>query len=172
MGAPMYFDDVKTILGDPGLPVPERLLRLQGWREAELDQAVAAGLAMRLGPAACTALGVAGLVTRSALLYVALAAASAVGVFARNHPVELLWVWWARRRSLAVPPCNRTGRRFACFVAATLFALAGLGAAAGLPVLLYVSGVAMVVVPLFVAVTNLCLPSLVLTVLIGADRVA
>ena len=168
----MHVDDVRRILIEANRPMPARLLRLQGWRGADLRCALGAGAAMRLGPAACAVQATLGLAVPSAALYAVFAAAALLGVVARNHPVELAWVWWARRSGRPVPPANRAGRRFACALGAVCFALAGLGVSAQLPAVTLTMGLLMVLIPGFVAATNLCVPSLVLTLLVGAERVS
>ena len=168
----MHVDDVRRILIEANRPVPARLLRLQGWRGADLRCALDAGAAMRLGPAACAVQATLGLAVPSAALYAVFAAAALLGVVARNHPVELAWIWWARRSGRPVPPANRAGRRFACALGAVCFALAGLGVSAQLPAVTLTMGLLMVLIPGFVAATNLCVPSLVLTLLVGAERVS
>ena len=167
----MALDDVQLILGDPAWPWRARLLRLQGWRGSELACALDAGWAMRIGPATCALQGMVGLWLHHVLVYLWFATAAALGVVLRNHPAERVWVAYAVRSGRPVPPPNRAGRRFACALGAVGFVLAVVGLLIGWAPLFVVAGAVMVAVPALVASTQLCLPSVLLTVLAGVDRV-
>jgi predicted small integral membrane protein len=163
-------NDVRQILTDPRFDRNRRLLRLQGQRDSRLDQAVAAGWAMRLGPAQCALFGTIALLLSDPSVYLVLAAVSSVGVFTSHHPVEWAYVWWTRRQGRTPPPANRAPRRFACLLGAASFGLAAVGLVAGAAPLFWSAALLLVVLPAFVAVTNICVPSLVFTLMVGAER--
>jgi hypothetical protein len=106
---------------------------------------------------------------RSAPAYGVLAALALSGAVLANHPVETAFGAWSHRRGRVAQPPNRAARRAACLAGAGFFALAGWGLAGGPSALFPVAGTTMVALPSFVAVTNLCVPSLVFTALFGAD---
>lgn len=166
----MYFDEVRQILTDPAFTKTQRLLRLQGLRGADLTQGEAAGWAVRIGPAQCAASGLLALFVGSAPLYLTLSVLGIVGAFSRNHPVESLYTWWACRTGRVPLPTNRAARRSACLAGGVFFLGAAWGLAVGPAVIYWVAGVAMVLIPGFVTMTNLCAPSLVFTLLFGAER--
>jgi hypothetical protein len=166
----MHTDDVRRILKDPRRARPERLLRLQGLRDEPLAQGLAAGWSVRLGPAACAVAGAVALVVASPVLYLAFAGLGIVGAVAPHHPVEMLSVVWARGTGRTPPPANRAARRSGCLAGAALFALAALGLTVGPAALYWAAGLVMVLLPAFVAATNVCVPSLVFTLFLGADR--
>lgn len=166
----MYRHEVRELLRDPRFDRNRRLLRLQGQRAGHLEQAVAAGWAMRLGPAQCAVFGAVALALAEPGVYLTLAAASIVGVVTAHHPVEWLYVWWARHRGLAAPPANQAPRRFACLVGAACFLLAAVGLVAGSALAFWPAALLLVVLPAFVAATNICVPSLLFTLVLGAER--
>jgi hypothetical protein len=166
----MYTADVRELLTDPHFDRNRRLLRLQGQRGQALEQAVAAGWAMRLGPAQCALLGAVALLVAESWLYLVLAVTSSLGVMTRHHPVEWVYVWWAPRHGRTPPPPNRAPRRFACLLGAITFLVAATGLAVDLPLIFWAAGGFLVVLPTVVATTNVCVPSLFFTLLVGADR--
>lgn len=166
----MHTHEVRALLSDPRFDPNRRLLRLQGQRDAHLEQAVDTGWAMRLGPAQCAVFGAVALVLAEPDVYLVLAVASVVGVVTSHHPVEWLYVGWARRRGLTPPPANRAPRRFACLVGAACFLLAAIGLVSGSALAFWSAAGLLVALPAFVAATNICVPSLVFTVLLGAER--
>jgi hypothetical protein len=166
----MYLDDVRQILTDPAFSKTQRLLRLQGLRGADLTQGEAAGWAVRLGPAQCAVFGLGALLLASAPLYLVLAVPALIGGFAPNHPLERGYSWWARRTGRVPLPANRAARRSACLAGGVFFLAAAWGLAIGPAHLFWVAGISMVLVPGFVTLTNLCAPSLVFTLLFGAER--
>lgn len=166
----MHVTDVRQLLTDPAFDRNRRLLRLQGQRDQALEQAVAAGWAMRLGPAQCALLSIIALGLAEPWVYLTLAALSSVGVVSSHHPVEWVYVWWAQRHGRTPPPPNRAPRRFACLLGATCFAVAGVGLATSTPWLFWPTALLLVGLPTFVATTNLCVPSLVFTLMLGEQR--
>jgi Domain of unknown function (DUF4395) len=166
----VHTDDVRQILADPSRSRPVRLLRLQGLRGERLTQAVAAGWSIRIGPAACAAIGAVALIAASPLLYGIAAGLAGLGAVLPNHSIELAYVAWARRTGRTAPPPNRAGRRFGCLVASICFLLAGWGLSHDVAVLFWTFGSVMVAMPAFVAATNLCVPSLVFTAMFGTER--
>jgi hypothetical protein len=166
----MSFAEVRTILTDPNYDRQRRLLHLQGQRGTGVEQGVAAGLAIRIGPAQCAISGLLALVAANAGLYALLGVASVVGVVGRRHPVEWVYSWWAVRSGRVPPPPNRAARRFGCFLGAASFFLAAFALVIGSAWLFWPFALILIALPAYVAVTNVCVPSLLFAILLGADR--
>jgi hypothetical protein len=166
----MYLDDVRQILTDPAFTKTQRLLRLQGLRGADLAQGEAAGWAVRLGPAQCAVFGLVALLLASPHVYLVLAVPALIGGFTPNHPLERLYSRWARHTGRVPLPANRAARRSACLAGGVFFLAAAWGLAVGPAQLYWVAGISMVLVPGFVAMSDLCAPSLVFTLFFGAER--
>jgi hypothetical protein len=131
---------------------------------------VAAGWAMRLGPAQCALFGTIALLLGDPSVFLVLGAVSSVGVFTSHHPVEWLYVWWARRYGHPTPPANRAPRRFACLLGAVCFLVAGVALSAGAGWIFWPTALLLVLLPMYVATTNICVPSLLFTLVFGAER--
>jgi hypothetical protein len=166
----VYLNDVQQLLTDPAFDRTRRLLRLQGQRGPMLEKAVASGWAMRLGPGQCAFFGTLAIAFGQPRAYVLLAALSSIGVLTSHHPVEWLYVWWARRHGRPSPPPNRAPRRFACLLGAGCFLVAGLALSTGTGWIFWPTALTLVALPTFVATTNVCLPSVLFTLVVGADR--
>lgn len=166
----MRFRDLATVLGDSSLTWAERRTRLQGWRGPEAELADRARVAQRVGAVAC-AVGVAiGAALESPVLLAAVAATALVGAVAANHPFEVLYNRWARSRGGHVLPANRAAKRLGCAIGLVLlggaaFAYAMGASTAGLVLASVLGGTAA-----FVAVTGICVPSIIFTVLWGLNR--
>jgi hypothetical protein len=95
-----------------------------------------------------------------------------VGVFAANHPLESAYNVIARRRGGNPIPPARAGKRLGCFMGTIFF-----GAASVAFMLDYVTAGRIIVgimaaVATVVAVTNVCIPSIILTLTFGKAKVA
>ena len=161
---------VTQVLIDPRFEVPIRLLRLQGWRGQDLDQACATGMAVRLAPAVCGLGGFAVLVSGSVLSALVVAATALIGMFADNHPVEMLYNIRARSNGRAEIPANRAAKRLGCALGAAFLSGASLAFLSGATSLGRGLALALAVVASFVAATNLCVPSVLFTLLFGSER--
>lgn len=119
---------------------------------------------LRFSPALC-AVGVAvGTVLASPVILVLMMVTAILGAATPRHPFDWLYNYGVRR-VLGKPaiPRNAAPRRFSCGVA-SVWLLATAGAfIAGWPSAGYVLGTAMAGMAAFVAVTHICLPSLVYT---------
>lgn len=166
---PSRLGPLTDLLTDPEHPASSRLLRLQGWRDADLAQALAAGWATRIGPAVCGALGLTIAVTGSAGLAAVAAVAALVGSVARNHPIELVYNRVAVGSGWVPLPPNRAAKRFACLLGGSLFTGSAVGFAVGAHGLALGCAVVMTAVPLFVAASGVCVPSLLFTLLWGVE---
>jgi Domain of unknown function (DUF4395) len=163
-------NEVRQLLADPSVDRNRRLLRLQGQRGVQVEQAVAAGWAIRLGPAQCAFFSAVAVALHEPRLFLALGMASAVGVVTAHHPVEWLYVWWAGRHRRPTPPANRAPRRFACLLGAVCFLVAAGSLASGAGWIYWPTVLTLVGLPTFVAATNLCVPSLLFTLVLGTER--
>jgi hypothetical protein len=162
--------DLATVLGDASLTWTERRTRLQGWQGPEAELADQALVAQRVGAAACAVGAAIGAALESPVVLAAVAATALVGAVAANHPFEVLYNRWARSRGGGVLPANRAAKRLGCAIGVVLlggaaFAYAMGASTAGLVLAAVQSGAAA-----FVAVTGICVPSIIFTVLWGLNR--
>lgn len=165
------FGDVKTLITDPRFARDENLLRLQGWRDEGLSEAVGTNwIAHRLAPAVCGGLSLAVIATGSTPLLLITLASAVAGVFAANHPVESLYNAFASRRGRQPMPRNRAAKRLGCAVATLFLAGAAIGGALGYDTLATVLLAALGSLALFVAATGICVPSIMSTLMFGSER--
>lgn len=161
---------LKAVLGDDRFDRSTRLLRLQGWRGTELTCAIGAGQAHRIAPGFC-AIGAAAIaVTGSVWLAAALMSTAIVGIFARNHPVETLYNAVASRTGRSTIPRNKAAKRLGCAMGTLFLGGSAVAFALGADVLGRGLAGTFAVVGGFVAVTNVCVPSMIFTTLFGAER--
>ena len=93
-----------------------------------------------------------------------------IGVFAPNHPAEMVANALAERRGVSALPANRAAKRLGCAMGVVFLGGAAMAFAAGNVVPGTVLAGAMGVTATFVAVTGICVPSLIFTVLWGEAR--
>ena len=168
---PSNYCALKSVLTDPKYDRATRLLRLQGWRGDDLDAAVQAGvIGQRIGPVTCAALAWVVAITGSVPIAVIALISAIVGVLAPNHPSESIYNMIAHRFGGTSVPPNRAAKRLGCLIG-TIFFLAASAAlvldytTAGQIIAGVLAGVAT-----FVAVTNVCIPSMIYTLLFGVRR--
>jgi hypothetical protein len=162
--------ELNGILRDERFDHNSRLLRLQGWRGAALDEAVAAGSAHRLAPGFCAIGATAVAITGSWELALALMATAVVGIFARNHPIEAIYNRLAPSIGRARLPRNRAAKRLGCLLGTAFLGASALSVALGSSVLGQGIAGTFALVAGFVAVTNICLPSVIFVALFGGER--
>ncbi len=164
-----HYQDLRSILTDDEFDRDMRLTRLQGFRGVEADRALRAGIGGRLAPALCGIGAILGVLFASPLLLGLLALSAVIGTFAANHPIETAYNVLSHRRGTEVPP-NRAGRRLGCFLGALFLSGATVAYIAGAPVLGAVLGLSLGILAIFVASTNICVPSIILTLLRGSNQ--
>lgn len=164
------YQDLNSILTDSNFERDMRLVRLQGFRGDEAEQALRSGFGGRLAPAVCGGGAVLGVVRASPVLLGILAASAVYGVLAANHPVEMAYNLFARRRGVAEVPANTAGRRLGCFIGTFFLGGATLAYASGATTLGAALGLSLGSLALFVAATNICVPSIIFTLIRGSDR--
>jgi len=162
--------DVIALLGDTTLTWTERRTRLKGWRGPEASQADAAVGAQRLAPALCAVGATAGALTGSPLVLAAFAATALAGALAANHPFESLYNRWATSRGRQQLPANRAANRSGCVIGAAFLGGAAIAFALGATTLGLVLALVLGGTAAFVAVTGICVPSLIFTTIWGTDR--
>lgn len=162
--------ELNGILRDQRSDRATRLLRLQGWRGAALEEAIAAGSAHRLAPWFCTVGALAVAVTGSWGLAVAIMATAVAGIFARNHPVEAIYNWLAPSLGRTPLPRNRAAKRLGCLMGTAFFGASALSIAVGASLLGQGIAGAFAVVAGFVAITNICVPSAIFVAVFGSKR--
>lgn len=163
------YADVRDVLIDDRFDRDARLVRLAGWRDEDVAQALEAGWRLRLAPAARAAGAAAGVWYRSPAILAVFALTAVAGLFARNHPVEILAnavaVWSGRTPQ----PPNRAGRRLGCLLGTVQLGGAAIAYAVGAPGLGRSLALPFAAVAAFVASTNICVPSIILTLLAGSE---
>jgi hypothetical protein len=164
------YQDVRSILTDASLDRDMRLVHLQGFRSDDAEQALRSGIGSRLAPALCGAGAILGVATRSPLLLGGLALTAVAGVFAPSHAIEAAYNVHARRQGAAEVPANLAGRRMGCFISTFFLGGSALAYATGADAAGAVLGLSLGSLALFVAATNICVPSIILTLLRGSDR--
>ena len=167
--SPSNFRQIVDVLTDRDHDRRARKLRLQGFRGTDLTGACATGPAVSLGPATCGLVSAVVAITGSALLAAVLAMTALVGVFSSNHPVELLHNTIAHRLGRPEIPPSRAAKRFACTVGASLLMGAALTYALGVDGWALGFALTMTVVPLFVAASGVCVPSLLFSLALGTE---
>lgn len=165
------FTSLKKVLTDPGHDRSTNLLQLQGWRGDKLDESArTAAFAHKLAPAACGILSLIAAVTGSMALVLATLATALIGVVARNHPFESVYNAIARRTGRQAMPANRAAKRWGCAVGSALLGGAVIAWSVGLGILGTVLLIALGSLATFVAVTGVCVPSMMFVLLFGAER--
>lgn len=162
--------DLSSILADHERDWNTRLARLQGWRGADTRQAVNAKWAQRLAPAACGLGALAGALLTSPLVVGFFAATAVVGTLAPNHPVEMIYNALARRQGRDPLPANRAAKRLGCAIGVLLLGGSAVAFVLGATTVGVVLALVMAVTALFVAATGICVPSVMFTLVWGAER--
>lgn len=166
----MTVRDVTSLLSDRSLTWTRRRSLLQGWRGEEAACADAAPAAQRIAPAVCALGAGIGLVLGSPAVLGLFAATAVVGAFAPNHPVEMAYNRMARARGRATLPANRAAKRLGCAIGTVFLGGAAVAYALGAPAVGAVLAAVLGVTAAFVAVTGICVPSIIFTVVWGVDR--
>lgn len=119
---------------------------------------------LRFSPALCAAGVAIGTVLASPIILAAMLATAALGAATPRHPFDLVYNYGVRRL-LGKPaiPRNAPPRRFSCGVATVWLAVTASAFVVGWDAVGYVLGAGMAAMAAFVAVTHICLPSLVYT---------
>lgn len=168
---PPHFADLTYILTDNRFDRTRRLRRLQGWRGSDLDAARETGpIAHRVGPVSCAALAVAVIVTGSAPLLVATLATALIGALGPYHPFETVYNVVAGRVGLGPIPPNRAAKRFGCAVGSGFLSTAGVAMIADELLVANVVLGSLAALATFVAITDICVPSVIFTLLWGSER--
>ena len=162
-----HFGQVIELLTDPRHDWRSRKLRLQGFRDGQLAQVCSTGPAASMAPAVCGSVSGLIAVSGSALLSASLGATAVLGVFISNHPIELAYNVGARRAGRVMIPPSRAAKRFACFLGASFLIGAAVSYALDADRLGLTFALIMTVVPLVVAASGVCVPSLMFTLCFG-----
>lgn len=168
----MSMRDIALLLNDASLTRTQRLTRLQGWRGAEAVCADSAAVAQRIGPAVCAAGAAMGAVLSSPAVLAAFAATAMVGAHASNHRFEAVYNRWQRRRGGTALPPNRAAKRLGCVIGAALLGGSAVAYGVGAATVGFVLAVVLGGTAAFVAATGICIPSMVFTLVWGAERAA
>jgi hypothetical protein len=162
--------ELTGLLRDERFDYGTRLLRLQGWRGAELARAVDAGNAARLAPGFCSLGGAVVALTASWELALILMATAVVGVFARNHPVEAVYNRLAPSLGRERLPANRAAKRLGCLIGTAFLGASALSTVVGATSVATAFAGVLAVVAGFVTITNICVPSAIFVALFGRHR--
>lgn len=166
----MALQEVTSLLGDSSFTWSARRARLQGWRDRDAECAAAAALAQRIGPAVCAAGAFGGVLTASPVVLALFAATAVAGTFASNHPFEALYNRWAVGRGRPALPPNRAARRLGCAIGAVVLGAAAAAYALGATGLGSLLALVLGSTAAFVAVTGICVPSVLFTLVWGSER--
>ncbi len=162
---------LKDVLTDPAHDRSTNLLQLQGWRGDKLDESArTAAFAHKLAPAACGTLSLIAALTGSMALVLATLSTALIGTVARNHPFEMFYNAIARRSGRQAMPANRAAKRLGCAIGSAFLGGAAIAWSVGLGTLATVLLVTLGSLATFVAITGLCVPSMMFVLLFGADR--
>ncbi len=168
--APKGARELASLLTDDRYPRGLRLARLQGWRGGDASRAVAAQSAQRFAPALCAVGAIVGGALGSPTVLALLAATAVIGAFANHHPFEVVYNAAARRLNWPTLPANRAAHKLGCVLGVTFLAGAALAFAMGAATVGLILAGIMGATGIFVATTGICVPSMVFTLLWGAER--
>lgn len=166
----MSLRDLGVVLGDSSLTWTQRRTRLQGWRGVDAECANEVMGMQRLAPAVCAVGATAGALAESPVVLGAFAATAVAGALGANHPFESLVNRWAASRGRRQLPANRAAKRFGCAIGATFLGGAAVAYAVGAASLGLVLAAVLGGTAAFVALTGVCVPSMLFTLLWGAER--
>lgn len=139
-----------------------RLLHIQGFDDVDDAALAQTQLGLRLAPALCAGVAVAGTVLASPWILWGLAVTAALGAVLPFHPFDLIYNVGIRRITGTPPlPQNRVPRRFACALGGAWLSVTGLLFAGGFSVAGYALGFAFVATAGLVATTHVCIPSMI-----------
>ena len=140
-------------------------LATQGYCLAEPERR-ALGLGLRFSTGVCLALTIGALIAGSAIAFAGLAVIGAAAGFGRRHPFDHLWNGAVRHLLRAPPlPPSPPRRRHAFKVATAMMLTVATLLALGEPTAALVVGGLIVAACTAVTATNLCLPSIALSLL-------
>ena len=144
--------------------------RIQAQGFCDLDDRTYAQLnyPLRLSPAICMAWAAVGTALASAPILWALVPFAALGAILPGHPFDVFYNYGLRHLwgMPALPPYGPR-RRFACAMATTMLIVAALGFQAGMPMLGYIVGSALVAAAFVNVSTGFCVPSFIVSLLFG-----
>ena len=163
------YSEVREILNDGRHERATRLIRLQGWRGEESAQAVASGWIVRLGPAVCSIGALLGVVLQSSVLLLVMALGAAIGAVTGKHPAVMVANAVVQPLGRTPQPPSRAGSRFGCFVGAVFLTASAVAYGLEFPVVGAVFGLFIAGLAAFVAATNICVPSIVVTTFGGTE---
>jgi hypothetical protein len=162
--------ELTALLRDSSLTWTQRRTRLQGWRGEAAEQADANPFAQRIGPGVCAAGAFLGVATSSPLVLAVFAGTALLGAFAPNHPFEQLYNRLASSAERPPLPRNCAAKRLGCLMGVAFLGGAAVAYVLGASTLGAVLAIVLGGTATFVAVTGICVPSILFTLLWGAQR--
>jgi hypothetical protein len=139
-------------------------LAMQGYCLTACEQR-ALRVGLRFSPGVCLALTAGALLAGSWIPFVVLAGIGAVAGFSARHPFDYVWNAAAQRLGGPTLPPSPSRRRHAFKVATAMMLIVGGLFAAGAELAAVVVGVSLLGACATVTVTNLCLPSLAMSLI-------
>jgi hypothetical protein len=123
---------------------------------------------LRLSPAICMLWAAVGTALASPTILWALAPFAALGAILPGHPFDVLYNYGVRHL-FGTPALPRYGvrRRFACALATIMIAAAAWGFQAGMPLVGYIAGWALVAAAFVNVTTGFCIPSFIVRLFFG-----
>jgi rhodanese-related sulfurtransferase len=153
-----------TSLGDSRLENARSRLEVQGYVGVGERTLADIQFGLRFSPALCAAGVALGTVLASPAILLAMMVTAIVGAATPRHPFDWLYNYGVRRLlSKPAIPRNAAPRRFSCGVASVWLLGTAVAFTAGWTIPGYVLGASMAGMAAFVAVTHICLPSLIYT---------
>lgn len=148
-----------------------RLLTLQGWTGADLDQATETGIWQRMSPALCLTFTIVGTALASPLVLVALAVTAIIGALAPGHPFDALYNHGIRHllQQPRLPP-SRAARRSACAIASFWLVATAITFWSGATLAGYVLGGLLAGAGAVFTFAGFCIPSFLFNTFLGRER--
>jgi hypothetical protein len=146
-------------------PTTARRLRIQGFDAEEAWLAEVAPW-LRLSPALCATFAAIGTIMASPPILIGLASTALLGAILPFHPFDLLYNYGIRFLIAKRPlPPNGVPRRFACAIATGWLTATALLFAGGEMMMGYLLGALFVAVAGLVSTTDICIPSMMFSVI-------
>jgi hypothetical protein len=162
--------ELAFLLSDRRLTWGLRLAHLQGWRGSDATQAAAAQRAQRLAPALCAVGAIVGAALASPFVLALFAATAVIGAVADHHPFEVAYNAAARKLELPVLPANRAAHKLGCVMGIAFLGGAAVAFGLGAVTVGVILAGTMGATGIFVAISGICVPSMMFTLVLGADR--
>jgi hypothetical protein len=143
-------------------------IQAQGFCDLDDETCAQINYPLRLSPAICMVWPAVGTALASPIILWTLASFAALGAILRGHPFDVLYNY-GLRHLFGTPVLPRYGarRRFACALATIMIVAAAWGFQAGMPLVGYSFGWALVAAAFVNVSTGFCIPSFMVRLFVG-----